>query len=220
MKALRSALVAGFLSSALFCPRAAAQADGAATHSYLLLVGQVRSQMNFDNKETIPGLVRTLDSVALDNQALAIGVLTHSLAGFPVEGVDPGARQFARNFDAILGAYSAVCMDCAELGREVAREDKDSIDSIPRIPRIRQALKSPLADTIGAARELIGAMERLGPEANTSGFSTAPIVKKLQADVEKLVACKEAHHQFTLKLRAELAQRFAGQDWSAKEILP
>jgi hypothetical protein len=51
-------------------------------------------------------------------------------------------------------------------------------------------------------------------------MSSAAMVQKLRDDREKLLAAKEVHHLFTLKVKADFAQRYPSQDWAAKEILP
>jgi hypothetical protein len=225
MKALRHALAAGILVAAFGCTRSGSADkqtyDGASTRSYLLLVGQVRSQMNSDNKERIPALICGVDAAMLDNQASKLGVLKQSLSKFPTDNVDPDAVQFAQNVEGIIDLYQAACKDSAELYREVTRQDESMPGLKPRMPAIRTAMRAtPLADTLGALAALVDTMEHAGKTANPGYMSSAGMVQRLRDDHDKLLAAKESHHLFTDKVKSDFAQRYPGQDWNAKEILP
>jgi hypothetical protein len=225
MKALRHVIAAGVLVAAFGCARSGSaekQAyDGASTRSFLFLVGQVRSQMNSDNKERIPALIGGADAAMLDNQASRMGVLKQSLSKFAMDNVDPDAVQFAQNVGGIIDLYQAACKDSAELYREIARQDESVPGQRPRMATIRTAMRSaPQADTLGALAALADTVEHAPGSANPKFMSSAGIVQKLRDDRDRLVAAKESHHAFTSKLKSDLAQRYPGQDWNAKEILP
>jgi hypothetical protein len=225
MKALRHALAAGVLVAAFGCTRSGSaekQAyDGASTRSYLLLVGQVRSQMNSDNKERIPALICGVDTAMLDNQASRLGVLKQSLSNFATAGVDPDAVQFAQSVGGIIDLYQAACRDSAEMYREIAHQDSSLPGQKPRMPAIRAAMRgAPQADTLGALSALADTMDRAGSSSNPGYMSSAGLVQKLRDDHDRLVAAKDSHHALTGKVRADFTQRYPGQDWNAKEILP
>lgn len=221
MKAIRYALAVCALGLAARGALAAdAPADGASTRGYLFLVGQVRSQMNADNREEIPALICGADASALARQASHTALLRNSLAGFKTDGVDPEALQFARNVDAILASYAAVCSDSAEFLREVAHQDAASPGSQPRLPRIRATLPSSQADVIGALGKLIDSATKLAPYTGSGPVSTASIEKKLSADLDGLLAAKEAHRKFLQTVKEDLPARYPSQDWTAREILP
>jgi hypothetical protein len=156
MKALRHALAAGILIAAFGCSRSDSADkqtyDGASTRSYLMLVGQVRSQINSDNRERIPAMIGGVDTVMLDNQASKLGVLKQSLSKFPTDNVDPDAVQFAQNIGGIIDLYQAACKDSAELYREVARQDETIPGQKPRMPAIRAAMRGPPGRHPGRAR--------------------------------------------------------------------
>lgn len=228
MKVLHIALLVGLLAGATGCSRqstaSAAPApkayDGPATRAYLFLVGQIRSQMNSDNKERLPALIRGADSASLDNQAHRTGVLKQSLAGFSTDKVDPDAVQFAQNVEGILDAYQSSCADSAELYREVAHEDEVLTDEKPRLTQLKLAMREPQGDTLGALGVLIDALERMGDTSKPKFMSTGGLLQKLKDDRDRLVETKENHHLFTLKVKSDFTQRYPAVDWKAKEILP
>ena len=58
-------------------------------------------------------------------------------------------------------------------------------------------------------------------QSNDSGSSLDPaLVDKVRGDLATLRKAKSAHHEFTETLKVNLAERFPGRDWTAKEILP
>lgn len=228
MKALGYAIAVGALAATAGCsrpapaekPSAQGTYTGAATHGYLLLVGEVRSQMNADNRDRIPTLICGTNPAMLDNQASRIATLKRSLAGFQTAGVDPDAVQFAQDIGAILDAYQAVCLDSAELYREVAHQDEVIQGESPRMPAIKIAMRAPQVDTLGAVAALVDAMARVGETKKPGYMTSAAIVQKLRDDREKLLAAKETHHLFTVRIKADFEKRYPSQDWKAKEILP
>jgi hypothetical protein len=224
MKAFRFAIAAGVLAVAAGCSRSEAPVkatyDGPSTRSFLLLVGQVRSQMNNDNKERIPALISGVDAAMLDDQASKLAVLKQSLSKFPTDRVDPDAVQFAQDLEGILDAYQSVCKDSAELYREVARQDEAIQGEEPRMPGIKAAIRAPQVDTLGAVAALVDAMEHAGQTKKPAYMSSDGMVQKLRDDHERLLSSKESHRLFTLKVKADFAKRYPDQDWTAKEILP
>ncbi len=225
MKALRLAVAASMLAGCIACPllRAADAVapgfSGEATRSYLGLVGQVRSQMNADNKDRIPSLIGGADIVMLGNEAHRLGVLRQSLSRFSKDGVDPEAVQFAANIDAILDSYQAVCADAAELYRELGREDA-SMQGTPRLAELRSRMRAPQVDILNAVAVLVDAMGQVAPDTRPGVVSTGAMVRKLQEDRDRVASAKDVHHLFTLKLKEVFAKRYPDVDWSAKEILP
>jgi hypothetical protein len=107
------------------------------------------------------------------------------------------------------------------LYREVARQDETIPGQKPRMPAIRAAMRAaPQADTLGALAALADTVEHAGNSANPGFMSSAAMLQKLRDDHERLIAANESHHLFTIKVRSDFAQRYPGQDWNAKEILP
>jgi hypothetical protein len=224
MKSLRLALVAGMLA-ACGCSRQAAATpatsyDGAATFSYLESVGKIRAQANADNKERIPPLILGVDTLMLGNEASRFSQFKQTILKLPTDKVDPDAVQFAQNFEGIIDAYAAVCSDAAELFREAKHEDDVRPDSTPILPMIHGLLAAdPRADAIGSVTALTDAMEHLNTVK--AGYLTLdPITARLRDDKEKLVAAKEVHHLFTIKVKADFTQRYPSVNWTDREALP
>jgi hypothetical protein len=227
MKALRFALVAVALAAAAGCSRSGPAEkpktvtyDGASTRGYLLLVGQVRSQINSDNRQRIPALICGLDTVMLGNQAARISKLEQSLAGFPTDNVDPDAVQFAQNVGKILEAYQSACLDSAELFREVAHQDEVLEGQKPRIADLKNLMRAPQGDTVTALEALAAAMGKVGDTKKPGFMSSAAMVQKILDDKDKLLSAREVHHLFVLKVKTDFAQRYPTTNWVGKEILP
>lgn len=193
-------------------------ADGKATYAYLGIVGRLRDPVNADNKMTIPAIIRGADIATLRNEASKMAKVEQDLAKVPTARVDPDAIQFVTNFNAIVGAYKAVCADTAELYIEVAHRDSVAPASPTLMGSLRSSLAAVQPDTIGAANALLDAVAQLAPFPQGSG-SLDPIVATLRNDVQVLVSAKEAHHAFIAKAQAGFAQKYPTLDWGAKEIL-
>jgi len=223
MKAPGLALGIAVLAAAVGCSRqggAPRAYDAAKTYGYLQRVGRVRSLINADNRDRIPAMIRSRDSVMLGAEATKTEQYKRSLAGIGSEGVDPDALTFTRNFETILDSYRTVCTDSAELFREMGKES-------PRPPAVAAA---PLAirigadadpvDTIGAVDSLLDSMDRVDTSARAGPAFLRPILNKVRDDRDKLRAAKAAHHDFTVTMKAEFLKWYPGRDWNSKEILP
>jgi hypothetical protein len=224
MKALRLALATGALAAAGLPLTAqsdphAAPDVGAATLAYLGAVGRIRAQVNSDNRERIPALILGGDAAALAKEETRIVQFKRDVAGLPTENVDSDAVQFADNFGAILAAYAAVCSDSSELFREAARADRQP-DSRHLVAGIKRELNTAMTDAIGAAGALAEACDRLAASAQPARLTIEPIVGKVRDDRDTLVAAKDAHREFTKKVKDDLPQRYPSIDWTPKEILP
>jgi hypothetical protein len=233
MKALRMAVMTGMLVGVAGCSRQAPAvsaaaapsaphpaADATATYAYLEAVGRARAQVNSDNKERIPALISSQDVGSLGTEAATMAHDRQDLDKLSTDTVDPDAVQFARNFEAILAAYESVCTDSAQLFTEAARADDQKPGSSSLMGVFRGSLTTPKADAIGAAGALVDIGDRAADAAKPAELAITPIVQKLREDRDRLVAAKEAHHAFALKVRADFAQRYPNTDWSAKEVLP
>jgi hypothetical protein len=221
-----SVLVIGILAAFAGCSRheEAPKVFGATqTHNYLLKVGQIRAVVNADNKERIPGMIRGQDVALLDAQAAKTEGYMHSLEAIDTNGVDPEALKFAHNFAEILGAYKSVSLDLAELFREMktanARLPAPSPPANPLLG-IKFGPEPPQGDTIGAVDVLLQSISRMDTTAKAGGPFFQPMVNRVRDDREKLRSSKVAHHEFAQTLKAELAKRYGGLDWTSKELLP
>jgi hypothetical protein len=229
MKAHRSMLMAAALAGAVGCSRQEAPKAGdgagtggeAETFKYLQEVGAIRTQVNADNRERIPDLLSTLDSAQLGDEAARIEGYRQSLAKLDVLQVDPGAVTFEQNFEHILEAYKAVCLDSAELFRDAKKINDQHPGSEPIFLNSDGKIDLNRNDTSGAVDSLLAIVDNTPKASNDSGSSLDPaLVDKVRGDLATLRKAKSAHHEFTETLKVNLAERFPGRDWTAKEILP
>jgi hypothetical protein len=190
------------------------------THDYLKKVGQVRALINTDNRERIPAMIHGQDFSMLRGQAAKIEGYTHTLSVLGTNGVDPDALKFMQNFGAILDAYKSVCLDTAELFREVKEaRSRQKTPGVPP-PELKIVLESSQTDTIGALDALLDSTERMDAAARAGAIFLEPIVSKVRDDRDKLRSAKAVHHDFTVKIKADFEQRYPGVKWDQKEILP
>jgi hypothetical protein len=222
MKARRSLLAVLAAAAVSVC---AAQDTGSkfasadTTYRYLTEVGRIRTQVNTDNKETIPALLQGQDPVALRDQAKKLDVYKQALDGIDPTDVDSEAVQFKANFSAIVDAYKSICVDSAELYKQVAAADAKPGAS-PMLHQQGARFQLMLNDTLGAVDSLIAIMAQVDPESNASRAALQPLVDKLHADEDTLRKAKDTHHDFTQKIKSEFTDRYQGTDWTNRDILP
>jgi hypothetical protein len=222
MKARRSlfAVLAAVVASV--CP---AQDSGSkfasadTTFRYLTEIGRIRAQVNTDNKEMIPGLIQGQDSGALRDEAKKLAGYKQSLDGIDPTDVDSEAVQFKTNFSAIVDAYKAICLDSADLYKQVAAADAKPGAS-PMLHPKGERLQLILNDSLGAVDSLLQILSEVDPASNPSRAALQPQVDKLHADVDGLRKAKDVHHDFTQKIKAEFTDRYQGTDWTNRDILP
>jgi len=186
------------------------------TYRYLREVGRVRSLVNTDNRTEIPALLQGSDPAALGAKAKELEGHRHDLDNIDPTDVDPDAVQFKTNFNVIVGAYKSICADSAELFRAVAAADAKPGSSRVLHPKGGK-LDLQTNDTLGAVDSLLAILDRAGGAGRAS---LQPVMDKLRADEDQLRKAKDAHHDFTQKLKSELTDRYQGTDWSTRDILP
>ncbi len=189
------------------------------TYRYLTEIGRIRSQVNTDNKETIPELIQGQDPVALHDQAKKMEGYKQSLDAIDPTDVDSEAVLFKANFSAIVDAYKSICADSAELYKEVATADAKPGASPMLHPRGAR-FQLMLNDTLGAVDSLLAVLNEVDPASNASRAALQPIVDKLHADTDRLRKAKDTHHDFTQKIKADFTDRYQGTDWTNRDILP
>jgi hypothetical protein len=165
-------------------------------------------------------MIRNRDSVMLATEGAKADEYKRTLAGLGPEGVDPEALTFARNFEAILDSYRSVCMDSAELFREMGQESPRPPALAVALPAIRLGTEASQSDTIAAVDSLLDSMGRTDTSAKPGSVFLQPILNNVRDDRDRLRAAKVTHHDFTVKLKAELLKWYPGKDWGSKEILP
>jgi hypothetical protein len=222
MKARRSLLAVFTAAAVSVCAgqdTGSKYASADTTFRYLTEIGRIRSQVNTDNRDTIPELLQGQDPVALRDQAKTMDGYKQALDGIDTTDVDLEAVQFKANFDAIVDAYKSICVDSAELYKQVAADDSKPGAS-PMLHARGAKVELMLNDTLGAANSLLAILEQIIPASSPGRAALQPTVDKLHADVDRLRKAKDLHHDFTQKIKADFADRYQGTDWSNKDILP
>jgi hypothetical protein len=189
------------------------------TYRYLREVGRVRSLVNSDNRETIPNLLQGQDPAALIDEAKKMDGYKETVDNIDPTDVDPDAVQFKESFKVIVDSYKTVCLDAAELYKEVAAADAKPRANPMLYPRGGK-LELMINGTLGALDSLFGVLDNVDRDSHPGRSALQPIVDKLHADEDKLKAAHDSHHDFTAKLKSELTDRYQGTDWTAREILP
>lgn len=190
------------------------------TYGYLQKVGRIRSMINADNRDRIPAMIRGRDSEMLGRQGARLEEYKRSLAALESPGVDPEALKFTQSLEAIIDSYRAVCLDSAELSREMKESGARPSAPAVAVPVISLGTEAYQGDTIGTLNSLLDSMERIDAAPKSASVFLQPIVNKVRDDRERLRSAKAAHHAFTTKLKGELKLRYPDKDWTSKEILP
>jgi hypothetical protein len=203
------------------CPGqdASKYASADTTYRYLREVGRVRALVNADNRETIPNLIQGQDPAALVAEAKAMDGYKQTVDNIDPTDVDPDAVQFKESFKVLLDSYKSVCLDTAQLYKEVEAADAKS-DANPMLHGRGEKLELMLNGTLGAMDSLLDVLDHVDRDSHPGRAALQPIVDRLHADEDKLKAAHDAHHDLTAKLKAELTDRYQGTDWTAREILP
>jgi hypothetical protein len=222
MKARRSLLA---VLAAVAVSACAAQDSGSkfasadTTYRYLTEIGRIRSKVNTDNRETIPALIQGQDPAALHDQAKKLDGYRQALDAIDITDVDSEAVQFKANFSNIVDSYKSICVDSADLFRQVAAADAMPGAS-PMLHRRGAKLQLMLNDTLGAVDSLLAIVADINPSSSPSRAALQPIADKLRADEDRLRKAKDTHHDFTQKIKGEFTDRYQGTDWSNRDILP
>ncbi|HXQ81463.1 MAG TPA: hypothetical protein VN775_09130 [Opitutaceae bacterium] len=223
MNAQRLVLMVGVLAASAGCSRhdEPPRVFGATeTYAYLQRVGLIRALINTDNKDRIPAMIRSQDVALLGAQSEKTDEYRHTLSTLKPSGVDPDALTFTKNFEAILDSYKSVCLDSAELFREIKKANARPSGPTIVLPEIRFGTEAYQSDTIGTIDSLLESLDRMDAGAASGAVSLRAIVERVREDRDKLRSAKVAHHEFTSKMKAEFPQRYPDQDWTSKEILP
>jgi hypothetical protein len=189
------------------------------TYRYLTEIGRIRAQVNTDNRETIPALLQGQDPAALRDQAKKLEGYKQALDGIDPTDVDSEAVQFKSNFSLIVDAYKSICVDSAEVYKQVAAADAKPGAS-PMLHAKDAKLELMLNDTLGAVDSLLAVIEQVDSSSSAARAALQPTVDKLHADEDRLRKAKDVHHDFTQKIKGEFTDRYQGTDWSNKDILP
>jgi hypothetical protein len=189
------------------------------TYRYLREVGRVRSEVNTENRETIPNLLQGQNPVALADEAKTLAAYKHTVDNIDPTDVDPDAVKFKDSFNAIVDSYMAVSLDSAELFKAVALADAKP-GARPILHPRGGKLELFLNGTLAAMDSLLAVLDQVDRDSHPGRAALQPIVDKLRADEANLKAAHDSHHDFTAKLKAELTDRYPGTDWTAREILP
>jgi hypothetical protein len=189
------------------------------TYRYLREIGRVRADVNTDNRETIPALLQGRDPAALADEAKKMDAYAQTVDNIDSTDVDSDAVQFKESFKVIVASYKSVCLDAAELYRDVAAAESKPGTNPMLNPRGGK-LELMQNGTLAAMDSLLNVLDHVDKDANPGRAALQPIVDKLHADEDKLKAAHDSHHDLTAKLKAELTDRYQGTDWTAREILP
>ncbi len=189
------------------------------TYRYLREVGRVRAMVNTDNRETIPNLLQGGDPASLAAEAKTLEGYRQTVDNIDSTDVDPEAVQFKDSFKAIVESYRSVCLDAAELYKEVAAAGAKP-GAGPLLYAKGGKLELMLNGTLAAMDSLLGVLDRVDKGASPGAAALRPLVDKLHADEDRLKAAHDSHHDLTAKLKADFADRYQGTDWTTREILP
>jgi hypothetical protein len=102
--------------------------------------------------------------------------------------------------ESVLNAFRFVCLDTAELFREIKEFDKRQPDREPLAPALLSAMRTSRGSTPEALDTLLEALGDRDTSAGTGGIELAPIINSVRAD------------------RATLRQAMAAQEELARQV--
>lgn len=154
-------------------------------HGYLQGLGLVRSQLGADNSGRIPDLIRRQDSALLTDEVARLGQYRLSLGVLDPAGADAKAARLGQAVEASIEAYRSVCLDTAELFREVREADAKRPDHEPIEKTFQKSMQAARGDTLAALDSLLTATDEidLTPGAD---INFPPIISAVRADQQKL----------------------------------
>jgi hypothetical protein len=218
--AVLAALLAAALAGGTRLEAGPSAASGDETRIFLMKVGQIRARTNADNRDRIPGLIRGQDEAELAAEAARMEEDAHSLGAIPPAEVDAEAVAFTRNFVAILQAYRAVCLDTAEMFREIRTETARQSDPDRRPLALKFDPATYQRDTLGTLNSLLDSLSRARAADADRLMFLAASMEMVRRDRDDLRSAKQAHHDFTVKMKADFVQRYPSLDWNSKDVLP
>jgi hypothetical protein len=208
MSARNVAIAVSVLACACGCSRSGGPGDpavqGAAeTRIFLQQLVQVRGLINADNADRIPAMIRGEDSTMLTEQVLRFGQYRQTLSKLDPSRVDAQVLQLGRSVEGLLGAYRSVCLDSAELFREIVELDSKQPERGPMAPAIKNAMASSQGDTLAALDSLIEATGDLDTSPNGSAVFLVPVLNAVRGDRAKLKLAIDAQQELARQIKTD-----------------
>lgn len=182
------------------CSRPGAQAEGPAARAFLEGVVKVRGQMTADDMVRIPAMIRGEDFIMMTDQVVRIGRYRLALSKLDPARAEAKAVRFRKGMESLLNTFRFVCLDTAELFREIKEFDTRHPDREPLAPALLSAMRQSRGSTLEALDSLLDALGDLDTSAGNGGIDLAPIINSVRAD------------------RANLRQAMAAQDELARQV--
>ena len=200
----RLSLIAAILALSAGCSPSGGDAPPEAspqTRAYLQALGVVRSQLTADNAGAIPAMMSRQDSEQLTEQVARLGHFRHDLGSLDDAGVDPKAVQLQRGVGASLEAYRSVCLDAAELFREVKDADAKFPAHAPASRAIAKSMQIQRMNTLAALDTLLAATDDIDLTPG-AGVNLSPIIAAVRSDRRKLEQATEAEQALARQVSA------------------
>jgi hypothetical protein len=205
MTARSKTIAALSLALAWGCSRPAAEPVKApvppAKADFLQEVVKARLQMAADDAHRISAMIRREDAIMLTNQIERLGQYRMAAVRLDPAGVDPKVARLRQGFVALLDAYRFVCLDTAELFREVAALDLGRAGRPPLAPALLAAMNGSRGGTVAALDSLLGALAGLDTKPQPGGINLAPIIGSVRSDHAALKQALAAQKDLESKVR-------------------
>jgi hypothetical protein len=196
-------LLAVLVALAWGCSRPAAEPASApaAKPDFLREIVKARILMAADDANRIPAMIRRLDAIMLTNQIERFGQYRLAVGKLDATGVDPKVARVRQGFAALIDAYRFVCLDAAELFKEVAALDLERAHRPPLAPALLAAMRGSRGGTLDALDSLLGALAGLDTSAQAGGIDLAPIISSVRSDQAALRRALAAQKDLEGKVR-------------------
>jgi hypothetical protein len=192
---------------------------GRVTFEYLGKVALVRDEIEKEDRETIPKIIRDRDYAELRKEVIRIRAYSEALSNIPKEGVDWEAFMYTDNIKSYLDPLGKLCSDTAGLLESIDKARHMDLPQYNAVPDIDAALSSANSDTfdlVDAIMTAIGPRDawRLGAQDPLQ-----PYQMQVGIDLIGISGLKRNIGDHTGKVQDYLQQRYPKFNWTPRGLL-
>ena len=168
--------------------------------TFLHEVVRVRAQMGADDLRRIPAMIRREDGIMMTDQVVRVGRYRMAISKLDPANVDPKVVKLRQGMEELLDAYRFMCLNTAELFREVKAFDSGYPDRAPLAPALLSSMRLSRGNTVEALDSLLDALGGMDTSARKGGIDLAPIINSIRSDRARLGQALEAEQELARQL--------------------
>jgi hypothetical protein len=192
---------------------------GRVTFEYLGKVALVRDEIEKEDRETIPKMIRNRDYAELEKEVIRIKAYGEALSNIPKEGVDLEAVMYADNLKSYLDPLGKICSDIVGLLKGIDKARQMDLPNYVAVPDISAALSSANSNTF----DLVDAiMTAIGPRNawHLGAYDPLqPYQVQIGIDSFAVSGLKQIIGVRAGKVQDDLQQRYPKFNWTPRGFL-